>query len=437
MTAKNKYSAHLAHYTRAKKYLPNQSQTLSKSPQQFVRGKMPLFSKRAKGAYIWDITGNKLLDYIGALGPIILGYADPTTDAAIRRQLKDGIIFSQPHPLEVEVAQLLTELVPGAQMVRFGKNGSDATAGAVRLARAHTKRDIILFCGYHGAQDWYIITTERNAGVPKLLKKLIYKFEYNNIASLQKLFKRFPRAVAAVIMEPAYAEAPKDDFLKKVKELVHAHGALLIFDEIITGFRWSAGGAQKYFKVTPDLSCFGKSIANGMPLSAIVGRRDIMEKTEDVFFSLTYGGECLSLAAAKAVLTELKSRPEILAYIWRMGSILQTGIRKHINKYGLERHIECVGFPPRPIMHFYAEDGKTWPELRTLFQQYIIDAGILYSTYWNMTYAHKEHHIRYTLRAVDNAFALVKKDIEAGAVNARVGDSIKPVFVMHSGAKKS
>ncbi|MSU55757.1 MAG: aminotransferase class III-fold pyridoxal phosphate-dependent enzyme [Candidatus Taylorbacteria bacterium] len=437
MGDEHKYAKHLLHYERVRKIIPNQSQTLSKSPGQFRKGTMPLFSARAKGAYIWDITGNKLLDYMGALGPIILGYADTVTDNAIKKQLKDGIIFSQPHPLEFEVAKLITQLVPGADMVRFGKNGSDATSGAVRIARAYTKRDVILFCGYHGAQDWYIVSTERSAGVPRMLKQLVHGFEYNNLDSLEKLFTKFPGKVAAVIMEPAYAEHPKGRFLADVKRLAHAHGALLIFDEVITGFRWSSGGAQKYFGVTPDLSCFGKSIANGMPLSAIAGTRTVMQKTEDVFFSFTYGGECLSLAAAKAVLSELKRNPGILKHVWRMGEKLQKGIQKSIESHGLSHSIACVGFPPRPIMQFYKDNGESSPELRALFQQYIIDAGILYSTYWNITYAHREHHIAFTLRAVDEALRKVKHDIAEGVVLKKVGRSIAPVFAMHAGGKKA
>jgi len=431
----NNYAAHLAHYRRVRRLIPNQSQTLSKSPQQFRKGRMPLFSLRAKGAYIWDITGNKFLDYMGALGPIILGYADPITNRAVRKQLKDGIIFSQPHPLEYEVAKLIVELVPGADMVRFAKNGSDATSGAVRIARAYTGRDIILFCGYHGAQDWYIVSTERNAGVPKLLSRLVHRFEYNNLASLEELFKRFPGKVAAVIMEPAYAEAPRDNFLAKVKRLAHDNGSLLIFDEVITGFRFSAGGAQEYFGVTPDLSCFGKSIANGMPLSAIAGTRRVMEKTADVFISYTYGGECLSLAAAKAVLTALKRNPRILAHIWKAGELLQQGIRECIVRHGLEQYVACAGFPPRSVMQFTTGEGESWPQLRTLFQQYIIDRGILFSTYWNLTYAHTTKHIMHTLRAVDDAMRRVGEDIAKEVVNKKAGPRIAAIFAMHAGAK--
>ncbi|MBU1159689.1 aminotransferase class III-fold pyridoxal phosphate-dependent enzyme [Patescibacteria group bacterium] len=425
----NEYKKSLSHYKRARKLIPNQSQTLSKAPSQFLIGKMPLFSKRAKGCYIWDVDGNKYIDYMGALGPIILGYADPITDNVVKKQLKDGIIFSQPHPLELEVAELLVKIIPSCEMVRFAKNGSDATSGAVRIARAYTSKDIILYCGYHGAQDWYIVITERNQGVPKILKKLIYEFKYNDLDSLKKLFKKFHNKVAAIIMEPTYYFQPKDNFLENVKKIAHKNKALLIFDEIITGFRWSLGGAQKYFGVTPDLSCFGKSMANGMPISCVVGKKKIMQKCEDVFFSMTYGGECLSLAAAKAVITFMHKNPGVLQHVWKMGRLLQNGTKKLIKKYNLEKYIESSGFPPRSLLHFYNGRGKDWPELKTLFQKYMIDQGILcLPVYWNITYAHKKSHINLTLKAIDRALAFIKDDILRKKVNKKIKIGIKPVF---------
>ncbi len=424
---KNKYKKSLAHYEVAKRLLPNQTQTLSKGPGQFVPGEMPLFNKRAKGCFVWDVDGNKYTDFIGARWPIILGYAYPAVDAAIKRQLKDGITFPQPHPLEAEVAQILTEIVPSAEMVRFAKNGSDATSGAVRIARAHTGREIILQCGYHGAQDWFLITTVRNAGVPKCLKELIYSFGYNDLPSLQALFDRFKGKVAAVIMEPMYAKEPKDGFLQKVKDLAHKEGALLIFDEIITGFRWSIGGAQKYFGVTPDLSCFGKALSNGMPLSAIVGRKDVMGGTEHIFLSMTYGGECLSLAAAKATLTELR-KPQVLKHIWNMGAVLKDGVEKLIVKHGLADVVECIGVPPTPVMTFKAARGESESALKTLFQKYLFDRGIMYAGYFNMTYSHKPVHVKAALRAIDGAFGALVKDLHAKTVSTKMPSPPEPVF---------
>lgn len=422
-----KYKKSLAHYETAKKLLPNQTQTLSKGPGQFVVGEMPLFSKRAKGCFVWDVDGNKYIDFIGARWPIILGYAYPAVDNAIKRQLKDGITFPQPHPLEAEVAQLLTEIVPSAEMVRFAKNGSDATSGAVRIARAFTNREIILQCGYHGAQDWFLITTARNAGVPKCLKELIYSFNYNDLSSLKTLFARLKGKVAAVIMEPMYAKEPQEGFLQKVKDLAHKEGALLIFDEIITGFRWSIGGAQEYFGVTPDLSCFGKAMSNGMPLSAIVGRREVMSGTEHIFLSMTYGGECLSLAAAKATITELR-KPAVLSHIWEMGTLIKEGIQRLIVKHNLSDAVECHGVPPTPVMAFKNTRGENESAIKTLFQKYLFDENIMYAGYFNLTYSHELAQIKATLRAVDTAFGKLAEDFVHKRVGKKMPFPPEPVF---------
>ncbi|MCL5072157.1 MAG: aminotransferase class III-fold pyridoxal phosphate-dependent enzyme, partial [Actinobacteria bacterium] len=311
-------------YKEAKKLIPCQTQCLSKGPTQFVDGVAPKYLKKGKGCRVWDVDGNEYIDYGMGLGPIILGYCYDAVDKAIINQLKDAIILTQMHPLEVEVAQLLVDTIPCAEMVRYGKNGSDVTSAAIRLARAYTGRDIIACCGYHGWQDWYIAVTERNAGIPEAVRKLTKQFKYNDIDSLIKIFDKYKGNVACVIMEPMGVVFPKNDFLNKVKELTHKNKAILIFDEVITGFRWSLGGAQEYFNITPDLATFGKAMANGMPLSALVGKKEIMQKLEDVFFSFTFGGEILSLAAAKATINEMKKK-NVIEHIHKMGTILAKG----------------------------------------------------------------------------------------------------------------
>src|SRR3989344_1675727 len=290
------------------KIIPLASQTFSKSYLQFIKGHAPLFVSHAKGAVIWDVDGHRYVDFINALLPVILGYQYPAVDEAIVKQLKKGIILSLPSPSEVELAELLIKHIPCAEMVRFGKNGSDATSGAVRLARAVTGREHVAVCGYHGWHDWDIGSTTRHLGVPRSTRKLTHKFEYNNLASLEKIFRHYKNQVAAVIMEPMSYEEPKNNFLQKVKALAHKHDALLIFDEVITGFRFDLGGAQKLFRVTPDLAAFGKSMANGMPISALVGKRQYMEKVKDIFYSFTQGGELLSIAAAIATIREMETK---------------------------------------------------------------------------------------------------------------------------------
>lgn len=427
MSSKKSYQKSLESYKKAKELIPNQSQTLSKSPSQFVVGKMPLFSKRAEGCKIWDVDGNEYIDYMGALGPIVLGYKNPVVDEAIIEQLKDGIIFSQPHPLEIDVVELLTEIIPCAEMARFCKNGSDATEAAVRIARAYTGKSVVLYCGYHGFHDWYAAATERNRGVLKILKDYVQKFEYNNIKSLKNLFGSFYGKVAAIIMEPVYAVKPENNFLEKVKELTGKNGALFIFDEIITGFRWTLGGAQEYFGVIPDLACFGKSMANGMPVACVVGKKEIMKECEDVFLSSTYGGECLSLAASYATINFMKNN-NVIPYLWKMGGKLQGGIEELILKYELSDYVECAGFPPRPVMRFYDGERKEWLGLKTLFQQYMVDSGILYTSYFNMTYSHTDAVINGTLKKIDFILERIQEDIFKKRVELKAGDTIKPVF---------
>src|SRR5574341_817412 len=282
---------------RALKAVPLGSQTFSKSKTQYPYGVSPYFITRGQGSHVWDVDNNEYVDFINALAAVTLGYNDPDVNAAVRAQLDEGVIFSLPHPLEHQVAEKIVEIVPCAEMVRFGKNGSDATSGAIRLARAYTNRDHVAACGYHGWQDWYIGATTRSRGVPQSTRDLTHIFNYNDIESLHKIFKEHPDQVAAVIMEPMNTTEPKDGFLEKVRELSRQHGAVFIFDETITGFRYANGGAQEYFGVTPDLATFGKGLANGYPVSALAGKAEIMRLMEEIFYSFTFGGETLSLAA--------------------------------------------------------------------------------------------------------------------------------------------
>ncbi len=271
-------------FKRAQEVIPSATQTFSKGWTQFVQGATPNFIQRGEGVFVYDVDGNRYTDYMMALGAISMGYAwEPMKKAALR-QLDDGLVFTLPHPLEVEVAELLTKTIPCAEMVRFGKNGSDVTSGAIRVARAVTGRDKIAFCGYHGWQDWYIASTVRDLGIPKFNKELIFEFKYNDIDSLKKILEENPNEIAAVIMEPVGLIEPQDNFLAKVRDVATSVGALLIFDEVVSGFRMALGGAQALYGVTPDLSTCGKGMGNGVPISAVVGKREYMEYFDKVFF---------------------------------------------------------------------------------------------------------------------------------------------------------
>lgn len=412
----------------AETIIPGATQTLSKGPSQYVQGVAPAFLARAKGSHVWDVDGNEYIDYPMALGPVILGHCYPAVDEAVKRQLADGVSFSLPHPLEIEVAERLISMIPCAEMVRFGKNGSDATAGAVRLARAYTGREIIACCGYHGWQDWYIGSTTFNRGVPRAVQRLTWAFDYNRIESLQRIFAEHPGQVAAVIMEPIGIVEPQNDFLSQVKELCRREGALLIFDEVVTGFRLARGGAQEYFGVVPDLACFGKAMANGYPLSAVVGRREIMQTFEEIFFSFTFGGEALSLAAAQATMKEI-SEKNVIAHLWEQGLTLMDGTDVLAQEFGVERFVRCLGLPPRTVVTFYDESGRESLLIKSLFQQECLKRGVLFSGGQNICFSHSSADIEHTLRSYRAAMEITADAIRNDKVcESLEGEPIKAVF---------
>lgn len=413
---------------RANKVIPSCTQTFSKGWTQFVQGVAPIYLARGQGSHVWDVDGNEYIDFPMALGPVILGHNDPDTTAAVQRQIADGVTFSLPHPLEVEVAELLVQMIPCAEMVRFGKNGSDATSGAVRVARAFTGRDLIACCGYHGWQDWYIGTTTRSLGVPTSVRELTKTFVYNDLASLQKIFDEHPRGVACVILEPVGIVEPVDDFLQKVARLTRDHGAVLIFDEVITGFRLAMGGAQEYFGVVPDLACCGKAMANGHPLSAVVGRREIMQLFDEIFFSFTFGGEAVSLAAAKATITKMSTR-NVIEHLWRQGRKLQEGYNTLARESGLSAHTQCLGLAPHTVVTFQDASGHDSLELKSLFQQEVMKRGILFGAGFNVCYSHTDEDVEQTLVACREALQILARALESEDVRRFLeGPPVQPVF---------
>jgi len=398
---------------------------------QYVDGVAPKYLRSGKGCRVFDVDGNEYIDYCMGLHALILGYSYPVVNEAIARQLRDGTNLSLMHPLEVEVAELLKEVIPCAEMIRFGKNGADATGAAVRVARAYTSRDKICCCGYHGYHDWSISTTSRNRGVPKSVQELTVTFHYNDLDSLKKAFEDNSDEIAAVIMEPWGGTEPREGFLSEVKTVTHKNGAVLIFDEIITGFRLSLGGAQEFFSVIPDLAAFGKAMANGMPISALVGKAEIMREFESVFFSTTFGGETLSLAAAKATITEIRER-KVIPYIWNVGRQLQEGYNKIAREHDLQSDgpsSACSGYAPRTTIAFKNPDGKESLEMKTLFQQELLKRGILYPGHNIMSFSHTPHDIEETLEAYDEALEILRRAIDEGNVNKYVeGKLLEPVF---------
>jgi glutamate-1-semialdehyde aminotransferase len=413
---------------RARKVIPGISQTFSKNPNQYVRKVTPAYIERGSAGHVWDADGNEYIDYPLSLGPIILGHGDPDVQKAVKDQLDDGTIFSLPHRLEVEVSELLCETIPCAEMVRFGKNGSDVTSAAVRAARSFTGRDRVALCGYHGWQDWYIGTTTRNSGVPKAVSDLTHTFDYNDPASLEEIFRKYPGEISCVIMEPVGMESPQDDFLQKVAEITRTNGAVLIFDEVITGFRLALGGAQEYFGVTPDIACFAKAMANGYPVSAVVGSGDVMKQFEQVFFSGTFGGEALSLAAAKATITKMQREP-VIERLWEVGGRLQTAYNEISMEFGLSEITSCVGLAPHTITPFSDASGAASLPLRSLLQQELALRGILYLVGFNVCYSHTDEDVDITITALRESLAVVAEAVQNGSVEELLkGPAAEAVF---------
>ncbi|HVZ86972.1 MAG TPA: aminotransferase class III-fold pyridoxal phosphate-dependent enzyme [Polyangia bacterium] len=416
-------------YARGAALIPGATQTLAKGVGQHVRGVAPKYIRSGRGARVVDVDDNSYLDFTMGIGPLVLGYRHPAVDAAIRAQLESGITFSLPHPLEVEVAELVHEIVPGAEQVRYGKNGCDVTTAAVRLARAFTGRDKVLCCGYHGWHDWYISVTDRNRGIPAGVAALTHTFDYNDLASVEA---GLDDDTACVILEPVTFEAPKPGFLTELKRLCAARGALLIFDEMWTGFRLALGGAQERFGVTADLACFSKAVANGMPLSLLTGRADVMRLCEkDVFFFSTFGGEALSLAAAKATLRELRDG-EVPARLDALGTVLREGYNALAEELGVLPFTRCVGFGCRTMVTFAPQGtaaGADPLHMKSFVQQELIRRGILWSGFHNLSAAHTHEDIALTLATYREVLPLLHEVLEHRSLaQALLGPPMEPVF---------
>jgi len=411
---------------RALKCIPLGSQTFSKSLTQYPRGASPFFIERGRGSKVWDVDGNEYIDFVNSLAAVTLGYCDKDVDRAVQEQMKSGVTFSLPHKLEMEVAEKLIEIIPCAEKVRFAKNGTDATSAAIRIARAYIGKEHIAVCGYHGWQDWYIGSTTRDLGVPISAKDLTHKFEYNNIESLKKIFQE--QELACVIMEPMNVEYPKNNFLKEVKELVHNNNALLIFDETITGFRYSLGGAQELFDVMPDLATFGKGMANGYPLSAVVGSNEVMQKVEDIFFSGTFSGETLSLAAASRIIDKYK-KEQVTEYFSEVGAYLLGKLNQLIDDKNLSGIFWTSGHPSWSFLHIKEQEKYNTFEIKTFFLQEMFKRGVLILGSHNISFSHTKKDIDKLIEIYQEVLPLIKQHIKEDTLMENIkGDILQPLF---------
>jgi len=370
------------------------------------------------------------------LRSVILGHCHPAVLRAVRRQLALGANFTRPSPVEIDLAARLAALIPSAEMVKFAKNGSDVTSAAIRLARAYTGRDIVAYCRDHpfySFDDWFIGTTPCNAGVPRAFTALSKGFRYNHLEDLADLFTAHPDGIAAVIMEPVTSTPPVPGFLAGVRDLTAKNGAVLIFDEMITGFRWSLQGGQGYFGVIPDLSTFGKALGNGFSVAALAGKRALMElgglehARERVFLlSSTHGGETHSLAAALATIGEMESR-QVISRIWAAGRRLAEGFTRIVSAQGIQDYLYLDGYPCSPVVVCKDRSGRPSPALRTVFLQELVKHGILMPCV-SVSYAHGERELASTLDGLEQAAGIYGRALADGPDRWLEGPVVKPVF---------
>ena len=415
--------------------IPGGAHTYAKGDDQYPV-LAPGFIARGEGCHVWDVDGNEFIEYGMGLRAVGLGHAyRPVVEAAYRAMLL-GNNFTRPAPIEMECAEALAGLIDSSEMVKFGKNGSDATSAAVKLSRAYTGRDLIAICGDHpffSVDDWFIGSTAMSAGIPKAIQDLTLKFRYNDIESLKNLFGQHPGQIACVLMEAATAIEPLPGFLADVQKTCRENGAVFILDEMITGFRWHLGGAQKYYGITPDLSTFGKCIGNGFSLGALVGKREIMERGgiehshERVFLlSLTHGAENHSLAAAIECMRIYK-RENVVEQLYKQGDRLRKGIDRSILAHHLEGYFEVLGKAPNLVYATRDPEKKPSQAYRALFLQETIQRGLVAPSLV-VSYSHSDEDIDRSIEAIDEALNVYRKALEDGAEKYLVGRPVKPVF---------
>jgi len=425
---------------RLNKLIPGGAHTYSRGDDQFPSN-APQILEKGKGAYVWDAEGNKYLDYGMALRANILGYANDEVDKAAFVAAQKGNNLTRASLIELEAAELITELIPGADMIKFGKNGSTVTSAAIKLARAYTRKKYIARCADHpffSYDDWFIGDTPMNKGIPEEVSNLTMSFKYNDLDSLEELFRKYPDQIAGIILQPAESVVPKEQYLQKAKDLCHTNGALFILDEMITGFRWHLNGAQKYFNVVADLCTFGKGMANGYSVSALTGRKEIMNLggikeagAERVFLvSTTHGAEMNGLAAfIKTV--EILKRDNVIDHIWDYGKKLIDGMNTIAVELGVESNFKVIGYPCSPNYLTFDEEGKQSLGLRTLFSQEMIKNNVLIP--WiALSYCHGENELEMTLSATRESLKVVKKALNDELDKYLVGEAIKPVFRSHN-----
>ncbi len=424
---------------KAHRLIPGGAHTYAKGDDQYPE-QAPAFIARGKGCHVWDLDGNEFIEYGMGLRAVTLGHAyEPVVEAAYR-QMQLGANFTRPAKIEVDLAEAMSEILDGADMVKFAKNGSDVTTAAVKLARAYTGRDLIAICGdqsFFSIDDWFIGTTEVNSGIPRVITDMTLKFHYNQAESLRALFDQYPGQIACVVLEVEAATPPAPGFLPKVKEICEEQGAVLIFDEMITGFRWHLQGAQKFYGVVPHLSTFGKGMGNGFAISALVGKREIMrlggldhDQPRVFLLSTTHGAETHALAASLETLRIYREQ-NVVEFLWKQGERLRALVNQSIVENRLEGFFEVIGRPCNLVFVTCDQAGSRSQAFRTLFMQELIRRGVIAPSFV-VSYSHSDADIDRTAEAVYGAHAVYRKALDEGVDKYLEGRPVKPVYRVYN-----
>lgn len=416
-------------WEKSKKLIGSGVNTFSRGPGVFPLGSAPIFLEEQQGSKVKDVDQNWYIDWTMSCGSQTLGHNFLNTKKAIITQLEKGISFSLLNELEIEVAEKIVNLINFSDMIKFSKNGSDVCNAAVKIARHVTGRDMILVGGYHGFHDFYVASTDRNFGIPQCYKDLVKSIKYNDVKYLEELFDIYKNKIACIIMEPILYEKPKDGFLQKVKEMCHQNGTLLIFDEMLSFFRFHMSGAQAFFNVEPDLMTFGKGLSGGMPLGVIAGPERYLKEFDKVFLSSTYSPECLTLAAASATIDFYKTHP-VIETLWKTGEAIETGCKEIIKKYNIEKNVQVAGYPVRLMVLTVNDSGIHNHVLASLYQQEMIKRGnLVFSGVLMLSYSHSEEDIQHFINSFDETCKIMKEAIESKTIEKYLTCKVgSPVF---------
>lgn len=426
-------------WNKAKRIIPGGTQLLSKRSEQFLPDQWPSYFKKAKGVEIWDLDNNRYVDMsIMGVGSCVLGYADNDVNEEVKKVIDLGSMSTLNCPEDVELAELLLKLHHWADMARYARSGGEAMAIAVRIARAYSGKDKVAFCGYHGWHDWYLsanLADDKNLdgqllpglepkGVPRCLVGTALPFNYNKIEELEHIVHE-NEDIGTIVLEPVRHQQPKNDFLKKAREIANEAGAVLIFDEITSGWRMNVGGIHQLYGVMPDIAVYGKAMSNGFPMAAVIGKGEIMDVAQDTFISSTTWTERIGPVASISTIKKMLEK-NVPSHLCKIGDLISQGWRELAASHDLK--INVMGIPPLTTFTFDYNESQA---LYTLFTQEMLNRGFLASKGVSMSYSHTEEHVVGYLENVDEVFGIIRKAIQNGEVRSLLKGPIA-----HTGFKR-